>query len=198
MPVYNRILVVDDTKEIHEDFRKILKSSRVHMKNDELRKLELELFDEEDSSVSKELQEISYRMDSAMQGQDAIEMADKAEAEGDPYSVIFMDVRMPPGLNGVDTIERIWRRHPFIEMVIVTAYSDYSWEQILEKVGTTDRLMFLRKPFDQVSVKQMALALTRKFNLTVKVRNYINQIESEIQDRHSQLEKMLCELKGLP
>lgn len=190
----NRILVVDDQKDIHEDFKKILKNHMVCVKNDQLKKLEYELFEDE-LPTNVELQNISYRIDSAFQGKQAIDMVDMADAEGDPYSLIFMDVRMPPGLNGIATMEKIWQKHPFIEMVIVTAYSDYSWEQILERVGTTDRLMFLRKPFDQVSVKQMALALTKKFHLTQKVRGYIDKIEKEIFNRHHQLEKMLHELK---
>ncbi len=193
----NRILIVDDTKEIHEDFHKILNSNRSAV-NEDLKLIESQLFDDEEEKPAKstfDTARIVYRLDSAFQGQQAIDMVDQAAAEDDPYSLIFMDVRMPPGLNGVETMERIWLNHPLIEVVIVTAYSDYSWEQILDRVGSTDRLMFLRKPFDQVSVKQMALALTKKYSLNLKVRGKIDRIQREIHERNNQLERMLSELK---
>ncbi|CAM2067868.1 Response regulator [Sulfidibacter corallicola] len=197
MQFCNRILIVDDTKEIHEDFHKILNTSKFTV-NEDLKQIERQLFeDEEFHSPGFDAGKIVYRLDSAFQGQQAIDMADQAAAENDPYALIFMDVRMPPGLNGVETMERIWENHPMIEMVIVTAYSDYSWEQILDRVGTTDRLMFLRKPFDQVSVKQMALALTKKYTLNIKVRGKIDRIQKEIHQRNEQLERMLSELKIL-
>ena len=197
MVTYNRILIVDDTYEIHEDFRKILRSPRLTMRNQELKKLEMELFEDTEFQVKAELTDIEYRIDSAYQGNQAIDMVTSAYAGKDPYAVVFMDVRMPPGLTGVETIERIWKEFPCTEIVIVTAYSDYSWEQILERVGITDHLMFLRKPFDQVSVKQMALALTRKFNVTMKVRKFLDNVEGELASRNTQLSKMLAELKNI-
>ena len=190
----NRILVVDDNESIHEDFRKILNTHRINGSKD-LTKIEKELFDEEDhpGSITEGL---SYRIDSAFQGQDAIDLIDRAAQDSDPFALVLMDVRMPPGINGIETIERIWTRHPYVEMVIVTAFSDYTWENILQTVGRTDRLMFLRKPFDPITVKQMALALTKKYNLTRKVRVYLEHMEKEVRSRNNQLESMVRELRG--
>lgn len=194
----NRILIVDDNESIHEDFKKILSAPRTKEAHKDLAKIEMELFDEDESSFLDTASEaLIYRIDSAFQGLDAVNMVDRAEQEGDPYAMVLMDVRMPPGINGIEAIERIWKKHPYIEMVIVTAFSDYSWESILQTIGQTDRLMFLRKPFDQVTVKQMALALTKKFNLAVRVRSYLDHMENEVKTRNTQLEAMVRELKDL-
>ena len=194
----NRILIVDDNESIHEDFKKILCAPRTRESHRDLQKIEMELFEEDDSANNLDpTDQFIYKIDSAFQGLEAVEMVDKAEAEGEPYAMVLMDVRMPPGINGIESIDLIWKKHPYIEMVIVTAFSDYSWESILQTIGKTDRLMFLRKPFDQVTVKQMALALTKKYNLAVKVRNYLEHMESEVRTRNNQLENMVRELKGL-
>ena len=194
----NRILIVDDNEAIHEDFKKILSAPRTKDSHKDLQKIEMELFEEDEGGfVESPSEQLVYRIDSAFQGLEAVDMVDKAEQENDPYAMVLMDVRMPPGINGIEAIERIWQRHPYIEMVIVTAFSDYSWESILQTIGKTDRLMFLRKPFDQVTVKQMALALTKKYNLAVRVRNYLDHMENEVKTRNTQLEAMVKELKGL-
>lgn len=192
----NRILIVDDNEAIHTDFLKILDAHKPYSHARDLEEIEMALFDEEKQAVSQGNQ-FEYCIDSAFQGKDAVAMVGRAADEGDPYAMVFMDVRMPPGINGIETIELIWKNHPHIEMVIVTAFSDYSWEEILQRVGTTDRLMFLRKPFDQITVKQLALALTKKYNLSVKVRNYIEHFESEIHQRNQKLESMVEELKDM-
>ncbi len=192
----NRILIVDDNESIHEDFRKILNAPRMKESHEDLKQIEMELFEEEDQTYDLS-EQLVYRIDSAFQGMESVEMVDKAAEENDPYAMVLMDVRMPPGINGIEAVERIWKKHPLIEMVIVTAFSDYSWENILQTIGKTDRLMFLRKPFDPVTVKQMALALTKKYNLALKVRLYLEHMETEVRARNTQLESMVRELKGL-
>ena len=127
---------------------------------------------------------------SAPSGDNAIDYA-----KDNDFDLIFMDVRMPPGWDGIETIKRIWEKWPHIEMVICTAYSDYSWEKILQKVGTTDQLMFLRKPFDVISVKQMALALTKKWNLGKRARQYVGDLEQAVADRTKKLNNKVNELQ---
>jgi len=193
----NRILVVDDNEDIHEDFRKILNPSKIERSREGVEQIEAELFDDEPATAPPMPEEISYRIDFAYQGEEAVDMVDKAAAEGDPFAMCFMDVRMPPGINGIETVGRIWKNHPFIEMVIVTAYSDYTWEEIQRRVGQTDRLMFLRKPFDHVTIKQMALALTKKYTLASRVRDHLRQVENEINQRRDQLDAMVREFRGI-
>ncbi|CAM2009723.1 EAL domain-containing protein [Acanthopleuribacter pedis] len=187
----NRILVVDDNISIHRDFKKVLSNPRAEEKR-KLAQIEKGLFqdqpEEEDENSLLEYQ--NYLVDSAFQGEEALQMVIKAHEEGRGYAMIFMDVRMPPGWDGIETIARIWERYPDIEMVICTAYSDYSWEKILAQLGTTDRLLFLRKPFDTTAVKQMALSQTRKWNLSQQAQRYVRQLESEIKERKRSEERL--------
>lgn len=190
-----RILIVDDNESIHEDFRKVL----IHETNEDyaaLDDLEAELFGEEPAAETENTSELmEYEVDSALQGQEALAMVDKAAQEGRPYALIFMDVRMPPGWDGIETISRIWLKHPYTEMVLCTAYSDYTWDDIVEKLGSSDKLLFLRKPFDAVAVQQMALSLVKKWNLGEQARNYVKNLEQEVQQRTLQLKELLSELE---
>ena len=193
---YNiRILIVDDNKAIHEDFRKVLLPQETALSN-EIDSLENDLFGDEGSEPTNNTNStFNYELDSAYQGQEAIDMATKAKADGNPYSLIFMDVRMPPGMDGIETIGHIWEIDPYAEIVICTAYSDYSWDEIIEKLGQTDKLLFLKKPFDSVAVKQMALTLVKKWNLDSQARNYVLNLEHEVDSRTQQLNKLLKQLE---
>ncbi len=199
-----RILIVDDNAAIHEDFTKILPSHPEEV--DSFDDLEKGLFGDMMGTdfAAPGPDPAYYELTHAYQGEEAFKLVEKHETEGRPFALIFMDVRMPPGWDGIETIKRIWERWPHIEMVICTAYSDYSWEKILQKVGTTDQLMFLRKPFDVISVKQMALALAKKWNLARKSRQYTGDLERAVADRTrelkakvEELEKAVAEIKAL-
>lgn len=187
----NRILVVDDNRDIHADYRKILESKKKNENELALDEFESSLFgeDEEFSKESVELPELE--IESAYQGKQALEMQEKASEEGRPYALMFMDVRMPPGWDGVVTTERIWRNFPDTEIVIVSAYSDYSWNGMVQKLGLNDRLLFLKKPFDGTTVKQLAINLLNRWNNGYKARQYINRLESEISMRNEALEKAI-------
>ena len=152
----NRILIVDDNAAIHLDFRKLLSS------NDEgdLTQAELDLFGETSAALPGSTAATQYQIDSAYQGQEALALVEKAMEEGCPYRMAFVDIRMPPGWDGIDTIERLWKVDPQLEVVICSAYSDYSWRQIVSRLGRTDQFLVLRKPFDAIEVRQLALSLT--------------------------------------
>ncbi|MGA1824950.1 MAG: response regulator [bacterium] len=192
----HRILIVDDNPSIHEDIKKILMPS-LSTKNEEIRKLEDELFGENETKITAESTMITYDIADAYQGEEAIEIIEKAEVEGVQFSLVFMDVRMPPGIDGIQTIKRIWKNHPHIEVVICTAYSDYSWDQILEEFGQTDHLLFMKKPFDGIAVKQTALALTTKWDLDRKDRERLALLEEEVKKRTAELRGMVEHLRGL-
>lgn len=184
-----RILVVDDNIAIHNDFKKVLAQDKIFGEN-EFKSLERELFADDASDFEEEVDTPIYEVESAFQGQEALQMVQRACDEEKPYALVFMDVRMPPGWDGIKTISKIWENYPDIEMVICTAYSDYSWEKIIQELGSTDRLLFLRKPFDTTAVKQMALSLTRKWKLHRQAQLYVNQLESEIMERRRSEERL--------
>ena len=168
----HRILVVDDNPSIHEDFRKILCPKRL-ASGAEAARLAAEFFDE----APKDRALPAFEMDSAFQGQEALEKIQQAEQAGRPYSLAFVDVRMPPGWDGIETICRIWKDYPHIQVVICTAYSDYSWEEMLQKLGETDSLVILKKPFDNVEVLQLAHTLTKKWSLTRQANTRMAELD---------------------
>lgn len=189
-----RILICDDNLAIHEDYRKVLCPVRRHNEQ-ELAEIERNLFGEENTPQSADTT-VHYLLDSAYQGEQSLEMARAADAEGDPYALVFMDVRMPPGWDGVQTIARIWAEFPYTEMVICTAYSDYSWDEIVTKLGRSDRLLFVSKPFDTTSIRQMALTLTKKWSLGQQARSYVARLEQEVKERTLQLQELLEEVNS--
>ncbi len=170
-----RILIVDDNESIHNDFKKVLQGKS----KDKLRNVEMALFGEDDPDFEHEEPVIEYQIDDAFQGEDAIEMVDRATADGRPYALIFMDVRMPPGMDGIQASARIWERHPEVELVICTAHSDYSWGEMVKEIGASDKLQFLRKPFDMVTVQQMALACVKKHEARLEEEARVTRLRQE-------------------
>ena len=160
----NRILIVDDNASIHEDFRKALCLNPLAARQDRLVELEKMLFNTA-GTVEKPPPGKSYILHTATQGKQAYKMVSEALEKGEPYAMAFVDVRMPPGWDGVQTASKMLAADPFLEIVLCSAFSDYSWEKIVGILGETDRILFLHKPFAVVEVKQMALALTRKWAL---------------------------------
>ena len=175
-----RILIVDDNRAIHNDFRKILGRRNEDVDFDEM---EAALFGATESSTSNEL----YELDSAYQGQEAVAKVQELAARGEHYALAFVDIRMPPGWDGVETIERLWQIDPDVQIVICTAYSDYSWEQILERFGASDRLLILKKPFDTAEVCQLALALTEKWHLARHAHLKLSQLNCMVLEQTREL-----------
>jgi CheY-like chemotaxis protein len=104
-----------------------------------------------------------YEVDGAMQGQEGLEMVTRASRARRPYALVFADMRMPPGWDGVETIERILQVTPRVELCICSAYSDYSWHEVIRRVGRPG-LRLLRKPFDTYELLSVASELTDKWN----------------------------------
>jgi diguanylate cyclase (GGDEF)-like protein len=166
----HRILVIDDNAAIHEDFRKILVKNPVG--DDDLLEMEAALFGVEGG----EEEVAGFEVDVAFQGQEGLEMVRAAQKDGRPYAMVFVDGRMPPGWDGVETIEHLWKAAPDLQVVFCSAYSDYSWREIHRKLGETDGLLILKKPFDNIEVLQMAHALTRKWELNRDVEGRLNRL----------------------
>ncbi|HEU5395699.1 MAG TPA: response regulator [Verrucomicrobiae bacterium] len=183
-----RILVIDDNKAIHDDFRKILAAPKSG--GDHLAEAEAALFGEE----SARLELPRFQIDSAFQGQEGLERIEASLAEGRPYAMAFVDVRMPPGWDGVETTAKIWQKYPDLQVVICTAYSDYSWEDMLKKLGYSDRLVILKKPFDNIEVLQLAISLTEKWRLYQQAKLRLEDLERMVQERTLALQKTNTEL----
>ena len=176
-----RILVVDDNPSIHEDFRKILGAKSAAQSH--LESVESALFGEGDSSLDRN----GFRIDSAYQGQEAFELVKKSVAAGDPYAVAFVDVRMPPGWDGIETLEKIWNCCPEVQAVVCTAFSDYSWDDMTSRLGQTDNLLILKKPFETVEVLQMAHALSQKWKLGRQAKLRMEDLDKMVRQRTAEL-----------
>jgi len=177
-----RLLVVDDTPAIHDDFRKILQGA-VATATDSLQTEEELLF----GAAAEKKASLVFQLESAHQGMEAIEMAGAALRSQRPYAMAFVDMRMPPGLDGVQTIEALWKEDPDLQVVLCTAYSDYSWGQVLDRLDVRDRLLILKKPFDPVEVLQLANALTTKWALSRQAAMKMDELEEAVRVRTKQL-----------
>jgi two-component system, cell cycle sensor histidine kinase and response regulator CckA len=178
-----RILIVDDNPSIHEDFRKILGAKTPAQSH--LEDVESELFGDRDIGISEE--RTGFRIDSAHQGQEAFEKVKKSMDDGDPYVLAFVDVRMPPGWDGIETLENIWRAAPELQAVICTAYSDYSWDEMTKRLRQTDNLLILKKPFETVEVLQMAHALSQKWILGRQAKLRLDDLDRMVRQRTAEL-----------
>ena len=184
----HRILVIDDNKAIHDDFKKILSKENAP---DDLDAKEAAMFGAETPTIELP----KFQIDSAFQGQEGLALIEKSLQEEYPYSMAFVDVRMPPGWDGVETTAQIWRKYPDLQVVICTAYSDYSWDEMLGKLGYSDRLVILKKPFDNIEALQLAISMTEKWRLYHQAKLRLNDLEAMVHDRTAQLQQANSEME---
>ncbi len=183
-----RILVIDDNQSIHEDFRKIL--TRPKAAAQDLSAAEAALFGEPPPAMALP----EFELDFAFQGKEGLALIERSLAENRPYAMAFVDVRMPPGWDGIETTAKIWKTYPDLQVVICTAYSDYSWEEMLRILGYSDRLIILKKPFDNIEVVQLAISLTEKWRLYQQARLRLEDLEKMVRERTLTLENTNQEL----
>jgi len=180
-----RVLVVDDNLSIHEDFRRILAPGTG---STDLDAQAAALFGPAAATAPTAA---GFELDFAHQGELARDRVAAALAAGLPYAVAFVDMRMPPGWDGLVTIRKLWELDPELNVVICTAYSDYSWEEIQEALPVRERWLVLKKPFDKIEVLQLAHALTEKWQLTRLARAQRATLERMVEARTEQLSHAL-------
>ncbi|MBX9786103.1 MAG: EAL domain-containing protein [Alphaproteobacteria bacterium] len=178
-------MIIDDNPDIHHDFVKILTPVET---SSHLQDLKSKVFG---GSDEKKLPLPQFQIDTATQGQEGFEKIKKGFEEKKPYALAFVDIRMPPGWDGIETIKHIWKIDPNIQIVICTAFSDYTWEETVEELGTTDNLLVLKKPFDVIAVRQLAAALTKKWRLMQEVKSYTEFLEKSIEEKTMSLRQSL-------
>lgn len=159
-----RILIIDDDRGSHELLRRMLSKP---------------LPDDTDSR-SRSLMPC-FEIDSAYQGEEGLDLIEKGLREKRPYSLAFVDVRMPPGWDGVKTISKIWEKYRDLQVIVSTAYSDYSWEQMVSELAHVDRMVILNKPFSKIEVVQLAVALTAKWQIKQQSKLRVDNLEKLLQ-----------------
>ena len=182
-PRNNRILVIDDNPSIHDDFRKILSPWPEDAQPD--------FFGEPQAEVRR----VEFQVDCASQGEEGLKAIQVAPERGQPYAMVFVDMRMPPGWDGVETIRHIWAQYPEMQVVICTAYSEISWEEQVREMSKSDNLLILKKPFDNIEVLQLAHALTQKWNLALEVNCRLRDLDELVKQRTLELQTTNEELK---
>jgi|GEM_PF-4790174 len=168
-----KILLIDDNESILQVYQNILTTGNslgsVTFSTD--------LFDDLPSEPELEEELLLFEVDTATQGLNAVELVIQSVQQQEPYAMAFVDVRMPPGIDGIETIKLIWQQDSKLQVVITTAYSDYSWEKIKEILGPTDNLIILKKPFEYIEVRQIAYMLTEKWSLARESQQKTMELE---------------------
>ena len=177
----NRILVIDDNPAIHEDFRKILGAGSRHCSA--LDEAEVTMLGDAGRTEAN----VSFKIASAYQGAEGLEMMHQALTAGLPYAMAFVHMRMPPGWDGLETITRLWQADPELQVVICTAYSDFSWEEMNRALGHSDSFVILKKPFDIVEVLQLAHALTKKWSLNRRAKGRLSELDKLVSEKTYEL-----------
>lgn len=176
-----RILLIDDMRAIHEDFRKILLPQSAE--STVLSSIEATLFGDDTHAMTT----TTFELDSAFQGEEGLAKVQASLQNGLPYALAFVDMRMPPGWDGTETIERLWQTDERLQVVICTAYTDTSWDEVLGRLDVHDRLLILKKPFDAVEVLQLANTLTAKWQMAADAVLRMASLEEVVQQRTSEM-----------
>jgi diguanylate cyclase len=187
----HRILVIDDNPAIHQDFDKILRGDAGTA--DVLSEAERLLFGESPSTPGRPMFQVEF----ASQGQQGVEKARQAASSGRHYAMAFVDMRMPPGWDGLETIEHLWKADPDVQVVICSAHSDYDWTDFVARLGQCDKLLVLKKPFEPIEVMQCASALTRKWQHEQVLRRQVQSLEQVVTARTEGLEAANRQLRHL-
>ncbi len=164
-----RVLVVDDQREIHQDFEEMLTPGATGASTDDLAKAFAAEVDE--SFLPK------FTLLHARSGTEAYGMIKTAIETDNPIAVAYIDIRMPPGIDGIETTRRIRAIDENIEIVLMTAYTDKSLGEIVREMDLLHKLLYIRKPFAREEIQQITLALAEKWN-----------VESELGAKHRQIE----------
>jgi two-component system NtrC family sensor kinase len=196
----DRILIIDDNRAIHGDFQKILELQEQDTELNDLAALLLK-GDEVSASIPSNACPTrgcqNYEVSSAYQGQEALTLVKEALDQNNPYAVAFVDMRMPPGWDGLETIGHLWEVDPELQIVICTAFSDHSWDEITSRFPNEHRLLVLKKPFDVVEVCQLASALSHKWHAEQTTKMTLHNLEDTVNARTSQMRHELDERRKM-
>ena len=179
---WHRVLVIDDQAEIHESFRKILAARD---RAPSLLLAKAALFG---SAATAAPARPSFDLHFALQGQEGARAVEAARRTGTPFQVAFVDMRMPPGWDGLTTIRELWKLDPALQVVICTAYSDVPLEAVTQEFGANSRLLILKKPFDVPEILQLATTLCEKWRAEREASAKLDELEQRVQQRTQEIE----------
>lgn len=184
----DRILIVDDNPDIHSDIKKIL------LRRSDSGELDALFADIVGQQLPDQEEEPEVEIDSAMRGEDAVSMVRQARQTRRPYALAYVDMRLQPGMDGLKTIKRLQQEDLLLQFVVITAYSDHSWQEISSAMLSADKLLILKKPFEAIEIRQSANALIEKWHLTVEHKQAMsalvmqrNMLEEHVREQTAEL-----------
>ena len=183
--INRRILLIDDELPVHDAYRKVLAGGP--KRDADFDDLEAEMFGDDVAPAADA--GIAFELTSTHQGEEGVAACQKALADGNPFAMAFVDMRMPPGIDGLETVRRLWEVAPDLQVVICSAYTDYSWDEVRATLGYSSRLLILKKPFENVEVHQMAASLTEKWSLARAAAAQMDNLEQAVSERTHDLEQ---------
>lgn len=183
-----RIIVIDDNPTIHQDFIKILTNKKSLSSESSTEK---ETVDKSEDVIFPE-----FEIDTASEIKTAVEKIKRALHEKKPYALAFVNPHMQQGSHGIETIKQLWKADKNLQVVICATYTDASWEDAVEELEQTDNLLVLKKPFDNIAIRQLASALTKKWQLFEETSRYSMTLEEKIAERTESLEKSLSLMRA--
>jgi two-component system NtrC family sensor kinase len=153
-----RVLIVDDNPSVHADFTRIFEPEE-DASAAALDELEAGLFGAGDRNAPSGE---AFALWHASQCDEGVGLTRTAIERNAPFDVAFVDMKMPPGPNGVETTRRLWSIDPVLQVVLCTAYRDFRWAEVMEFLGSTANLHLLRKPFSPAQARHIAGVLAAK------------------------------------
>ena len=172
-----RILIVDDEPGMHESYRQCFAAASPNDQESALNAMASELFGGESPAAGETAP--AFVCDHKMQGLDAVAAVEASRDSGERYSVAFIDIRMPPGIDGKETARRIRLADPDINLVIVTGFSDFSPIDISRAAGPADKIFYIAKPFQAEEVLQTATALANRWKIDLDLKQAIALLEEQ-------------------
>ncbi|MDX1405151.1 MAG: response regulator [Woeseiaceae bacterium] len=145
-----RILIADDDEYILDCYREAFGDIDISDNLRTLDALDAELFDSDTDIVDAP----KFSVVACKQGDDAINLAKEAANDGNPFDVVILDVRMPPGIDGVEAGSAIRKLDPDVEIVFVTGYSDVPREELERRVPPPMRLHYFNKPISFIKLAE--------------------------------------------
>ena len=190
-----RVLVIDDNPEIHNDIKKILQPAAVSDDFDAL-------LSDITGKAAVKTNHWTIQIDSAFQGDEGVKMVRQARMEERPYALAFVDMRIPPGPDGLQTIKKMQMEDDRLQYVVITAYSDYSWQEISESLLSRDNLLVIKKPFESIEIRQSASALIEKWHVAMEREHILaalamqrDMLEDKVKERTAELDQKNTLLK---
>lgn len=181
----SRVLVIDDEESIQFTFQSILCGLKGRAKRSP------------PPADAKGQPLYAFEVDCAFSGEEGLTKTQRAAQGGRPFAVAFVDVRLPGGWDGLETIPRLWEVSPELQIVICTGQGNFSWTEVVNTLGESDRLLILKKPFERAEVLQAASALSEKWELQRQVARNVHSLEDLVRERTREIEQAGQELLQL-